>query len=92
MPLEELKEFLPDKIVDSHAHTWRVQDDAYDRSKFPKKWTNRVAGECPIEDLLQTYEDFFEGKKVIPVVFGNSVERCNEHNNYIKTIIKMWYS
>lgn len=82
----ELKDFLPDKIVDAHAHIWRVEDDEFDRSKFPQKWTNRVAGECPIEDLLQTYKDFFPDKKVIPVVFGNSVKRCSYHNAYVKSV------
>ena len=82
----ELKDFLPDNIVDAHAHIWRVEDDEFDRSKFPEKWTNRVAGECPIEDLLQTYKDFFPGKKVIPVVFGNSVKRCAYHNAYVKSV------
>ncbi len=82
----ELKDFLPDNIVDAHAHIWRVEDDEFDRTKFPQKWTNRVAGECPIEDLLQTYKDFFPGKKVIPVVFGNSVKRCAQHNAYVKSV------
>ena len=62
---EELQEFLPDTIVDSHAHCWRVEDDPYDRSKFPKKWTNLVAGQCPAPDLIQTYKDLFPGKRVI---------------------------
>ena len=83
---EELKDFLPDKIVDSHAHCWRVEDDEYDRSKFPKKWTNLVAKDCYIEDLLETYKTLFAGKKVIPVIFGNSVNRCMEHNAYIKSV------
>ena len=83
---KELKEFLPDNIVDAHAHIWRVEDDEFDRSKFPQKWTNRVAGECPIEDLLQTYEDFFPGKKVIPVIFGNSSKRYTQHNAYVKSV------
>ena len=38
---EELLEFLPDTIVDSHAHCWRAEDDPFDRSKFPKKWVFR---------------------------------------------------
>ncbi len=83
---DELYDFLPDEIVDSHAHIWRVEDDEYDRSKFPKKWTNRVAGECPIDDLLAIYDGLFEGKKVIPVIFGNSVVRYKEHNAYVKSV------
>ncbi len=87
---EELCDFLPDEIVDSHAHIWRVEDDEYDRSKFPKKWTNRVAGECPIEDLLAIYQGLFEGKKVIPVIFGNSVQKYKEHNAYVKTVAQKY--
>jgi hypothetical protein len=85
---EELKDFLPDTIVDSHAHCWRVEDDEYDRSKFPKKWTNLVARDCYAEDLIQTYKDLFPGKKVIPVVFGNSIVKCMEHNAYIRKVGK----
>lgn len=87
---EELCDFLPNNIVDSHAHIWRVEDDEYDRSKFPKKWTNRVAGECPIEDLLAIYDGLFEGKKVIPVIFGNSVQRYKEHNAYVESVSKKY--
>ena len=87
---EELMDFLPENTVDSHAHIWRIEDDEYDRSKFPRKWTNRVAAECPIEDLLKTYEDFFPKKRVVPVVFGNSVVRCSEHNDYVKSVIKRY--
>ena len=83
---EELKDFLPDKIVDSHAHCWRVEDDEYDRSKFPKKWTNLVARDCYVEDLIETYNTLFAGKRVIPVIFGNSVNKCLEHNAYVKSV------
>ena len=83
---EELLDFLPETIVDSHAHCWRVEDDPFDRSKFPKKWTNLVAGDCSAEDLIQTYRDLFPGKRVIPVVFGNSVVNCMQHNAYIETV------
>ena len=83
---QELNDFLPDNIVDSHAHVWRVEDDEYDRSKFPKKWTNRVAGHCYIEDLVQTYKDLFPGKKVIPVIFGNSTTRIPQHNAYAQKV------
>ncbi len=86
--IEELKDFLPNNIVDSHAHCWRVEDDEFDRSKFPTKWSNLVAKDCYIEDLQKTYLDLFPGKKVIPVVFGNSVKRCMEHNAYIKDVGK----
>lgn len=83
---EELLDFLPDTIVDSHAHCWRVEDDPFDRSKFPQKWTNLVAADCSAEDLIQTYRDLFPGKRVIPVVFGNSVVNCMQHNAYIETV------
>ena len=56
---EEIRDFVPENIVDSHTHIWRTEDDEYDRIKNPKYWPDRVAGECTIEDLQQTYRDLF---------------------------------
>lgn len=85
---EELKDFLPENIVDSHTHIWRTEDDAYDRIKNPKYWPDRVAGECTIEDLRQTYIDLFPDKKVIPVVFGTPSGIIPKQNVYTEKVQK----
>lgn len=85
---EELKDFLPENIVDSHTHVWRTEDDALDRIKNPRYWPDRVAGNCEIEDLQQTYKDLFPDKKVIPVVFGMPSGVLSKQNAYIEKVQK----
>ena len=69
---EELFDFLPDKIVDTHAHVF-LPEHRKEKSKAAKNsWTNYVYDECSIEDLKQTYLDLFPGKKTIPVIFGTN--------------------
>ena len=80
---EELRDFLPENIVDSHTHVWRSEDDTYDRVNHPKYWPSRVAGECTIEDLKQTYKDLFPDKKVVPVIFGMPSGVLPKQNEYI---------
>ena len=71
---EELFDFLPDKIVDSHTH---VSEKGQDVNNFRDYWVNKVAEEWPLDDLEQTYADLFKGKKVIPVIFVFAPETQN---------------
>lgn len=34
---EEIRDFVPKNIVDSHVHVWRTEDDLFDRVNFPRK-------------------------------------------------------
>ena len=55
---EELRDFLPDKIIDIHTHVYtRKNFDPVD-PKVPVKvrWPNLVAKDDPIEDLQETYD------------------------------------
>lgn len=83
---EELSDFLPKNIVDSHTHVWQAEDCSYDRVNNPRYWPDRVAGECTIEDLKQTYIDLFPDKKVIPVIFGTPSGIIDRENEYIKVV------
>ena len=82
---EELLDFLPKNIIDSHAHV-------YLKSMLPKKqriyWPDRVAEDNSVEDLIQTYRDLFPNNNVTPVVFGMSGEKCSENNQYVCEIGK----
>lgn len=80
---EELCDFLPDKIVDSHTH---VSEKDQDINNFRDYWVNRVAVEWPIDDLEQTYADLFTGKKVIPVIFGHPEANLQKTNEYVKSV------
>ncbi|MBO5927718.1 MAG: amidohydrolase family protein [Clostridia bacterium] len=64
---EELAEFLPKNIVDTHTHVYLEHMKPATKKIY---WPARVAKDCSMEDLNQTYKDLFPNQKVIPVIFG----------------------
>lgn len=80
---EELKDFLPEKIIDVHAHVWLDELRVVDPTA-PKRtvtWTRVVAKDDPIEHLQQTYALLFPGKDVKALFFSNGEGIAN--NNYV---------
>lgn len=77
---EELADFLPKNIVDSHTHVYEAS--VLRNQKGPKYWPALVAEDNTIEDLIQTYKDFFPLNKVVPVIFGNPEGILGESNEY----------
>ena len=73
---EELKDFLPDKILDVHTHVW-LDEHRQLVKKDPKEvkrtvsWPNLVALDNSIEDLQETYRLLFPGKDVSALIFPN---------------------
>ena len=70
----ELKDFLPDKIIDIHTHVWLnslIKDDntGADRAAL---WPTLVAADNSIEDLQETYRLMFPDKQVSAMFFGSS--------------------
>ncbi len=69
-----IRDFLPDAIVDIHAHVWL---DAYKRhgaAEFDRvvSWPALVARDDSMEDLVETYRILFPDKAVTPLVFGEA--------------------
>ena len=72
---EELKDFLPDKILDVHTHVWK---DSMVVKEAPKPgevkrtvtWPSMVALDNSIEDLQETYKLMFPGKDVKALMFS----------------------
>ena len=85
---EELFDFLPEKIVDTHTHVFLPEHRKEKSKKARNSWTNYVYDECSIEDLKQTYLDLFPGKKTIPVIFGTPSGHVPESNQYISKVSK----
>lgn len=85
---EELQEFLPEKIVDTHTHVFLPEHKIVKKGTALNKWTNYVYDECSIDDLQQTYLDIFPGKMTIPVIFGTPSGHVPESNAYISKITK----
>jgi len=71
---ERLADFLPDDIVDIHTHVWRRPPTLSTGGDIPQRtvtWPARVAGENPMEHLLETYRLLLPGRRVMPLVFAN---------------------
>jgi len=82
---EELKDFLPDQIVDIHAHVVGTEALKPDLPP-PDFWAERV---CPngmtLPSLLQSYILMFPGKHIKPVIFAYPSKRFDieEGNEYV---------
>ena len=88
---EELKDFLPEKIIDFHTHVWKeehmkkapVDPDEVSRCVL---WPSLVAKDNSIEDLQETYRLMFPGKDVSALMFANAGEGyigADEMNEYV---------
>ena len=80
---EKLKNFLPDTFIDCHTHIWIpehiVGEDTAHRSQ---NWPGLVAKYNPIEDLNETNAELYPGKKVISVLYGQTMVNIDlEANN-----------
>jgi predicted TIM-barrel fold metal-dependent hydrolase len=69
---ERIERFLPDRMIDFHTHIWtdRIRIDAGDSPIRAVTWPSLVAGQNPVEDLMETYRLLFPGKTVVPMVFS----------------------
>jgi len=82
---KELKDFLPDKIFDSHCHIWLKE---HIRKKAEHEVVNpslpKVCEEFGLEDLLEAESALFPGKKVEMLMFGNPEKeiKIEENNKY----------
>ncbi|MBQ7624961.1 MAG: amidohydrolase family protein [Clostridia bacterium] len=82
----ELRDFLPDKILDVHTHIW-LDSLLSDLPKRKLTWPLLVAKDDPIEDLQETFRLLFPGKEVSALMFttrGN----WDAHNAYVSECSK----
>ena len=90
----ELKDFLPDRIIDIHTHIWLNSlsgDDSRDNTRLVS-WPSLVAPENSVEDHLESYNLLFPDKKVTPMVFASLITRENyvRLNNYVSQSAKKY--
>ena len=82
----ELKDWLPDKILDVHTHVWldELRDNKTKKKKdhFTVTWPSLVALDNSIEDLQETYRLMFPGKDVSALMF-TSGGRSAANNDYV---------
>lgn len=82
---EQLKSFLPEKMVDIHIHLWEPgTKPTVDRNtKGMQNWVEIVAEDCTYEDLDQSYIQMFPDKKVKAVLMTDPVCYLDDQNAYV---------
>lgn len=80
---KELVDFLPDKIVDVHVHIWKEECKPVTKvGRGCASWPQMVARDCTYEDMALSFEQFFPGKKVYPVLIGKPNANLAMSNEY----------
>jgi uncharacterized protein len=72
---ERLEGFLPERIIDIHAHIWRNEQKSHVKQPAERVagWPALVARDNPVEDLRETYRGLLPGRNVHPLVFTNAL-------------------
>ena len=71
---EELKDFLPEKIIDVHTHCWENKSgsNVVVASQRSVQWVVSIAGSNTVEELDERYADAFPQPSV------KSGHRCSQ--------------
>lgn len=85
----ELRDFLPEKMIDIHTHIWleRLFRKAKEMAAENRTvtWPSLVARENSVEELEETYRLMFPGKAVTPLMFATARDKeMSELNRYVK--------
>ena len=75
---EKLEGFLPNRMIDIHAHVWLKGFRKALPTGRAVTWPLRVAEQNPIEDLMATYRLLFPGKTVQPLIFSFLESRVDD--------------
>ncbi len=91
---EELRDFLPDKIIDVHTHVYKKEFFDPPKPGANRRglvsWTSTVAKENPIEDLDETYKLMFPGKDVKALMFISGKTGVAKNNAYLSEKSREW--
>lgn len=86
----ELADFLPDRILDCHAHIWKSTFIPQGEANGGATWIDVVADELLADDLMTTYTTLFPRQQVTPLVFGGVKHNVDENNAYVIEAAKQY--
>ena len=86
---DQLRTFLPGRMIDIHAHVWldKFQSKEHDECLRAVTWPRRVALDNSIQDLRETYRLLFPGQSVLPLIFGSAISLRDDlraGNDYVR--------
>lgn len=90
---EQIRDYLPDRIIDFHTHVWKGSNEPIRPSSVTRAvvWPNLVAPDNSIEDIAEAYRLFFPGKETTPLIFASKIrdlDTCRSRNAYIADAMK----
>ena len=82
---KELKDFLPDKMLDAHVHISKNGLTLYRPPKkpVPKDWTALVSCEMSVEDFVEVGKEMFPRQQMSALIFGMTHTKVDEANEYV---------
>lgn len=80
---KELKNFLPESFIDIHTHLNKKEFEHYGDHNGGSSWTDLIAEELPIEDLLDFLKQLFPQNNVTPLIFGDVMQVHKQVNDYV---------
>ena len=86
----ELRDFLPDEIVDAHVHINKLSFGIWGAHNGGSTWTDLVADEMSAENLLDTLKQLLPEQKTTPLVFGDCLSHIDRVNDYVRDTAKIY--
>ncbi len=80
----ELKDFLPENVIDFHLHTNKKEFDSWGAHNGGSSWTDLIADEMTTENMLDALQQLLPGKNVTPLVFGGCLCDIDTVNDYVR--------
>lgn len=87
---KELKNFLPDEMIDFHTHIGKSSFALQGKSNGGSTWINLLSDEMTAENLLTGYQALFPKNKVTPLVFGDCTHSIAQVNDYVQETSKLY--
>ena len=79
----ELRDFLPDKIIDAHVHLWGADLPDYGSHNGGATWTDTAADEMTAEHFTSSTKIMFPDKEFSALVFGGCLKELKPCNDFL---------
>ena len=79
----ELKDFLPDRILDAHVHVSSERLTRNGTHNGGSAWTDYLCKEMPVEKLIEMNREMFPKQDVSALIFGECMTDITETNRFV---------
>lgn len=79
----ELRDFLPDKILDAHVHISTTAHKEIRTRNGGSSWPGLISHDLTVKELTDSFKELFPGKETSAMIFGMTRNSIDESNNYV---------